>query len=208
MMPRAFYRRACLLVVLIAVPFLAGSQCAVFFSSGGGSDNRDKDDEVIVVASGTFGTTPVAGIDYVSGSVSGVTGSDGGFEYEQGQPVQFSIGDIALGRAVAGKALITPAELVATGAMDTTAAINIERLLASLDAEPGDAAITVAPSARAKAVKTDSGVAAAIEYLDFADEDAFVNAASQLVTVLTADYGFTGMLVDAGTAQRALGSSN
>ena len=208
MMPRAFYRRACLLVVLIAVPFLAGSQCAVFFSSGGGSDDRDKDDEVIVVASGTFGTTPVAGIDYVSGSVSGVTGSDGGFEYEQGQPVQFSIGDIALGRAVAGKALITPAELVATGAMDTTAAINIERLLASLDAEPGDAAITVAPSARAKAVKTDSGVAAAIEYLDFADEDAFVNAASQLVTVLTADYGFTGVLVDAGTAQRALGSSN
>ena len=208
MMPRAFYRRACLLVVLIAVPFLAGSQCAVFFSSGGGSDDRDKDDEVIVVASGTFGTTPVAGIDYVSGSVSGVTGSDGGFEYEQGQPVQFSIGDIALGRAVAGKALITPAELVATGAMDTTAAINIERLLASLDAEPGDAAITVAPSARAKAVKSDSGVAAAIEYLDFADEDAFVNAASQLVTVLTADYGFTGMLVDAGTAQRALGSSN
>lgn len=208
MMPRAFYRRACLLVVLIAVPFLAGSQCAVFFSSGGGSDDRDKDDEVIVVASGTFGTTPVAGIDYVSGSVSGVTGSDGGFEYEQGQPVQFSIGDIALGRAVAGKALITPAELVATGAMDTTAAINIERLLASLDAEPGDAAITVAPSARAKAVKSDSGVAAAIEYLDFADEDAFVNAASQLVTVLTADYGFTGVLVDAGTAQRALGSSN
>ncbi len=208
MMPRAFYRRACLLVVLIAVPFLAGSQCAVFFSSGGGSDDRDKDDEVIVVASGTFGTTPVAGIDYVSGSVSGVTGSDGGFEYEQGQTVQFSIGDIALGRAVAGKALITPAELVATGAMDTTAAINIERLLASLDAEPGDAAITVAPSARAKAVKSDSGVAAAIEYLDFADEDAFVNAASQLVTVLTADYGFTGMLVDAGTAQRALGSSN
>ncbi len=208
MMPRAFYRRACLLVVLIAVPFLAGSQCAVFFSSGGGSDDRDKDDEVIVVASGTFGTTPVAGIDYVSGSVSGVTGSDGGFEYEQGQPVQFSIGDIALGRAVAGKALITPAELVATGATDTTAAINIERLLASLDAEPGDAAITVAPSARAKAVKSDSGVAAAIEYLDFADEDAFVNAASQLVTVLTADYGFTGVLVDAGTAQRALGSSN
>ena len=208
MMPRAFYRRACLLVVLIAVPFLAGSQCAVFFSSGGGSDDRDKDDEVIVVASGTFGTTPVAGIDYVSGSVSGVTGSDGGFEYEQGQPVQFSIGDIPLGRAVAGKALITPAELVATGAMDTTAAINIERLLASLDAEPGDAAITVAPSARAKAVKSDSGVAAAIEYLDFADEDASVNAASQLVTVLTADYGFTGMLVDAGTAQRALGSSN
>jgi len=208
MMPRAFYRRVCLLLVLIAVPFLAGSQCAVFFSSGGGSDDRDEDDEVIVVASGTFGATPVAGIDYVSGSVSGVTGSDGEFDYEQGQPVQFSIGDIALGRAVAGKALITPAELVATDAMDTPAAINIERLLLSLDAAPGDAAITVAPSARAKAVKSDSGVAAAIEYLDFADDDAFVNAASQLVTVLTADYGFTGVLVDAETARRAMESSN
>lgn len=208
MISGVIYRRVSLLLLLCAVPFLAGSQCAVFFSSGGGSDDRDKDDEVIVVASGTFGETPVAGIDYVSGSVSGVTGSDGGFEYEPGQPVEFSIGDIALGRAVAGKALITTAELVADGTVDSPAATNIERLLQSLDAAPGDAAITVAASARAKAVKSDAAVATAIEYLDFSDNDAFANAASQLVTVLTADYGFTGVLVDAETARRGMESAN
>ncbi len=208
MMSGVFYRRVSLLLLLCAVPFLAGSQCAIFFSSGGGSDDRKEDDEVIVVASGIFGETPVAGIDYVSGSVSGVTGSDGAFEYEAGQPVEFSIGDIALGRAVAGKALITPSELVAEGSVDSAAAVNIERLLQSLDATPGDAAITVAASARAKAVKSDAAVATAIEYLDFSDDDAFANVASQLVTVLTADYGFTGVLVDAGTARRSMEGSN
>jgi len=208
MMSGVFYRRVSLLLLLCAVPFLAGSQCAIFFSSGGGSDDRDRDDEVIVVASGIFGETPVAGIDYVSGSVSGVTGSDGAFEYEPGKAVEFAIGDIALGRAVAGKALITPAELVADGTVDGPAAINIERLLQSLDAAPGDAAITVAASARAKADKSDAAVATAIEYLDFSDDDAFANAASQLVTVLTADYGFTGVLVDAETARRSMESSN
>jgi type IV secretory pathway TrbF-like protein len=109
---------------------------------------------------------------------------------------------------LAGKALITPAELVADDTADSPAAINIARLLQSLDAVPGDAAITVAASARAKAVKSDAAVATAIEYLDFSDDEAFASAASQLVAVLTADYGFTGVLVDAETARRGMESAN
>jgi len=207
MIPTIFYRRCSLVLVLIAAPFLAGSQCAFFFSSGGGSDDKDKEEQVVVVATGTFGAPPVAGIDYISGSISGVTGSDGGFQYEPGKAVQFSIGDIALGRAVAGKAVITSADLAADGGIDSPAVVNIERLLQSLDAEPGDAAITIPPGVRAKAVRSNATVASAIEYLDFADDDAFTNAASQLVTVLTGDYPFTGVLVDAQTAQRSLGRS-
>jgi hypothetical protein len=207
MMPKMFYRRVFLVLVLIAMPFLAGSQCAIFFSSGGDDNEEDKEDEVIVVAAGNLGDTPVAGVDYVSGSISGVTGSDGGFQYEPGKTVQFSIGDISLGRAVAGKSVITPVDLVADGAIDTPAVINIERLLQSLDAAPGDAAITIPSSARAKAVRSNATVASAIEYLDFSDDDAFANAASQLVTVLTGDYPFTGVLVDAETAQRSLSKS-
>lgn len=203
-MPKMFSRGHALILMLIATPFLAGSQCAIFFSSGGGSDDKDKDEEVIVVAAGTFGATPVAGVDYVSGSISGVTGSDGGFQYEPGKAVQFSIGDIALGRAVAGKSVVTPADLVADGAVDTPAATNIARLLQSLDAEPGDAGIMIPPKVRAKAVRSNATVSSAIAYLDFSDDDAFANAASQLVTVLTADYPFTGVLVDAETAQQSL----
>ena len=203
-MPSTVARRTpALVLVLLAVPLLAGSQCAFFFSSGTSSGERDKEEQVVVVANGNFGAAPVAGIGYSSGSVSGVTGSNGEFEYEMDQPIQFSIGDIPLGRAVSGKAVITPQDLVPEGAGAPTAAINMDRLLQSLDADRADDAITIPASVRAKAVRSNDSLASAIEYLDFADDAAFANAASQLVTVLTDDYPFTGVLVDAQSAREA-----
>lgn len=209
MISRAIFRRSFLILLLIATPLLAGSQCAFFFSSGSGSDDedKDKDDEIIVVATGQFGTAPVAGADYISGSLSGVTGSNGEFQYEVGEPVQFSIGDIQLGRAVSGKSVITVQDLVADSGTASNAAINMERLLLSIDAEPGDTVITIPAKLRARAVKSNESVSSAITYLDFADDAAFANAASQLVSALTADYPFTGVLVDAETARRSLGRS-
>jgi len=50
-------------------------------------------------------------------------------------------------------------------------------------------------------VSSNNAVAAAIQFLDFDDEVIFVNAASQLVAVLTADYPFTATLVDADSAR-------
>ena len=47
-------------------------------------------------------------------------------------------------------------------------------------------------------------VSSPIEFLDFADEQAFVNAASHLVAVLTATYPFTAVLVDAASAKQHL----
>ncbi len=209
MISRAIFRRSFLILLLIATPLLAGSQCAFFFSSGSGSDDedKDKDDEIIVVATGQFGTAPVAGADYISGSLSGVTGSNGEFQYEVGEPVQFSIGDIQLGRAVSGKSVITVQDLVADSGTASNEAINMERLLLSIDAEPGDTVITIPAKLRARAVKSNESVSSAITYLDFADDAAFANAASQLVSALTADYPFTGVLVDAETARRSLGRS-
>ncbi len=209
MMPNKSYRQAFLILLLLAIPLLVGSQCAVFFSSGSGSDDddRDKDEELIVVATGQFGAAPVSGADYVSGSISGVTGSDGEFQYEVGQPIQFSIGDIPLGRAVSGKNVITVQDLAAGSEAAGTEAVNMERLLQSLDAEPGDNFITIPAQVRAKAVKSNESVTSAITYLDFSDDTAFANAASQLVSVLTGDYPFTGALVDAETARRSLDRS-
>lgn len=209
MMPNQSYRKTLLILLLIAIPMLVGSQCAVFFSSGSGSDDDDKDkeEELIVVATGQFGSAPVSGADYVSGSLSGVTGSNGEFQYEVGEPIQFSIGDIPLGRAVSGKAVITAQDLAAVSETASTAAINIERLLQSLDAVQGDGVITIPAEVRAKAVKSNGTVTSAISYLDFTDDAAFANAASQLVSVLTSDYPFTGVLVDADTARRSLDRS-
>ena len=194
-----------LLLLLPALPFIVASQCVVLFSSGD-SDDDDKDEDKIVVATrtGNFTNAPVQGLSYTSGTVEGVTGPDGEFEYVPGEPVRFALGDLALGSPVPGQALITPMELVPDGDERSAAAINIARLLQSLDATPGDDAITIPATVLTGAVRGNPAVAAAIEYLDFGDETAFVNAASQLLAVLTADYPHTAALVDAETAREQL----
>lgn len=190
-----------LLFLLLITPLLVGSQCAVLFSSGGNDDDKDKDDEIVVVAAnGVFGATPVAGANYTSGTIRGVTGKNGEFEYEPGSPVQFSIGDIALGKAVDGKSLITAADLAADSAADTPAAVNIERLLKSLDADPDEGLITIPAQVRSLAVSSNGSLSASIEFLDFSDDTVFANTASHLVAVLTQDYPFTAVLQDAGMA--------
>jgi hypothetical protein len=185
-------------LLLLLMPFIVGSQCVVLFSSGDGSNDKDEDKEglVVISSSGVFGATPVAGVDYSSGEIRGVTGKNGEFEYELNSPVQFAIGDIALGSPVAGKSLITTADLAA----DTPAAVNIQRLLLSLDADPEDGLITIPEEVRSLALRSNDSVSASIEFLDFSDEPAFINAASQLVAVLTQNYPFTAVLRDADTA--------
>jgi hypothetical protein len=188
-----------LLFLILITPFLVGSQCSVFFNSGGNDNDKDKDDDKIVVitANGVFGATPVEGANYTSGTIRGVTGKNGQFEYEPGSPVQFSIGDIALGEAVEGKPLITAADLVADNAVEPSTAVNIERLLESLDADPEDGLITIPAQVRSLAVSSNESLSASIEFLDFSDDTVFVNTASQLVAVLTQDYPFTAVLQDA-----------
>jgi hypothetical protein len=147
---------------------------------------------------------PMQGVRYESGSISGVTGDLGEFQYETGGTIRFFIGDIALGDAVRGKAVITPIDLVPNGTIDTPAVINIARLLQSLDSIPGDNRITIPAVLRAEAVRSNGVVDSSIQNLDFADETAFVNAATQLISTLTASYPFTAVLVDRQSAREHL----
>ena len=199
-------RNYLLLILLLTAPLLAGGQCSFFFSSGGDDDDDEETGKanVVVVANGTLVDGPVEGVRYESGALEGITGSNGEFRYEVGNTVRFSIGDIALGQPVTGKAVITPLDLVENGTSDTPAVINIARLLQSLDSQPGDGFITIPAEVRAAAVRSNPAVAAAIEFLDFSDEPAFINAASQLVAVLAGDYPFTAVLVDADQARAHL----
>jgi hypothetical protein len=194
-----------LILSLVAIPLLGGSQCAFFFSSGGGSsDSEDKDERaglVVIVSNGNFVDAPVEGVNYESGSLAGITGRNGEFQYEVGNSIRFFIGDINLGWAVKGKSLITPLDLVTDGTTATPAVINIARLLQSLDSDPADEVITIPDAVRAAAVHSNEGLSSAIEFLDFSDDPAFVNAASKLVAVLTRDYPFTAVLIDADTAR-------
>lgn len=194
-----------LLLLLLALPFITASQCIVIFSSGDNDkDDDDKEEEVVVSSQGAFVDAPVEGLAYRSGSLVGITGPGGEFDYLPGEPVQFAIGDIALGEPVVGKAVVGPLDLVPGADIDTPAVINIARLLQSLDARPGDDVITIPAGVLNAAVVDNPQLSAAIEFLDFGDEAAFANSASQLVAVLTADYPFTASLVDAETARAHL----
>jgi hypothetical protein len=198
-------RKYLLVILLLTAPLLAGGQCSFFYSSGDDDDDEETGNAtVVVVASGTLVDAPVEGVRYESGALAGVTGSNGEFRYEVGNTVRFSIGDIALGQPVTGKAVITPLDLVENGTSETPAVINIARLLQSLDSQPGDGIITIPAEVRAAAVRSNPAVAAAIEFMDFSDEPAFINAASQLVAVLAGDYPFTAVLVDADQARAHL----
>lgn len=204
------------MVVVMAVPVLTGGQCVFVASSGNDNsckptadtpcNSQNNTDPIVVVTvdNGQLIDAPVQGVRYESGSVSGVTGDLGEFQYETGGTVRFFIGDIALGEAVKGKAVITPIDLVPNGTIDTPAVVNIARLLQSLDSRPGDNRITIPAALRAEAVRSNGAVDTSLQYLDFSDETAFVNAATQLVSTLTASYPFTAVLVDRQSARKHL----
>ena len=202
-------RKFPIIFALLALLLLTGTECV--FVAKSGSSNTDEDQQssnlVVVIQNGRLIDAPVQGVTYRSGTLAGVTGSEGEFQYQDGERVEFFIGDIALGQPVMGKAVITPLDLVPQGSLDSPAVINMARLLLSLDAVPGDTRITIPAAARAAAVRSGAAVSSAIRFLDFGDDAAFANAAAQLVATLTADYPFTAVLVDAQTARLHLQAS-
>ncbi len=89
----------------------AGLGSAVLFASifgitacGGGGGATDTEQ------TGQFIDSPVEGLRYETATHSGITNSNGDFDYKSGETVTFYIGDFALGSAT-GAARITPFEL-------------------------------------------------------------------------------------------------
>jgi hypothetical protein len=102
-------------------------------------------------ASGVFVDSVVSGLGYTSGSESGVTDATGTFTYEVGQPITFHVGGVVLG-TTAGKATVTPLDLVANSDSSTLAVQNIVRFLMLMDSD-GDSAngITISDALRERA---------------------------------------------------------
>lgn len=195
-----FARRILPVLTLAALPLVVGSQCVAIFSSGGGSsgdDDRERRSQSVPASAGRFADPAVAGLGYASGAIAGTTGERGEFLYEPGQPIRFFVGDIALGPPVAGLPGMSVEDLVRGEALPATAGVNMRRLLGSLDADPSDGTITIPAAVHSAAVLSNAAAAASIEHLDFGDDDTFDSIASQLVALLTADYPFTAVLLDA-----------
>jgi hypothetical protein len=209
-------KRTLVMLVVIAIPALTGGQCVFVASSGNNHacvstidkpcNPKNNTTPVVVVAvdNGRLIDAPVQGVRYISGSIAGITGDLGEFQYEAGGTIRFYIGDIPLGEAVKGKTVITPLDLIPNGTIDTPAVINIARLLQSLDSIPGDEQITIPATLHTEAVRANGKVSASIQYLDFADETSFVNTATQLISTFTASYPFTAVLIDKQSAQEHL----
>lgn len=87
---------------------------------------------------GVFVDSPVAGLSYTTSSdLSGVTDDQGRYEYNEGDTVTFSIGELVLG-TVPAQGVVTPMTVAEALAEDTdldaeTVAVNLLMLLQSLD---------------------------------------------------------------------------
>ncbi len=109
------------------------------------------DDNDPTVQTGKFVDSAVAGIRYRTASQSGNTNSAGEFKYQAGETVTFSIGDIDL-PTVNAAALITPLDLAGSDNPYNETAVNIARLLQSLDSDDNpDNGITIDISAHMSA---------------------------------------------------------
>jgi len=105
------------------------SAMTVVACGGSGSDESS-------VLTGVFVDSPVAGMKYVTPTVSGVTTADGEFNYRAGEAVVFSVGNLALPVVIASDT-VTPLDMTTTDDINDAAVINVARLLQSLD-EDGD----------------------------------------------------------------------
>lgn len=142
---------------------------------GGGGGGSDDGGGTPVTGSqtGVFTDAPVNGLTYVASpsGVTGVTGdngTDGGFRYEPGDTVTFTLGGLTLG-STTGAATVTPADI--SGGNPTVAA-NLLVLLQSLDSDSAEGRIAISLPASTSL----SGLSLTQSTTDFASAAAFTEA--------------------------------
>jgi len=124
--------RNCRLFILLIFPLFFMS-CSSSSDGSGGSDGSDGSGASS--SSGVFVDSPVSGLQYNTGTQSGLTDSNGRFFFQDGETVTFSIGGLVLGSGIA-RPVLTPVEIV-VGAIHANdlKVINLCRLLQSLDVD-------------------------------------------------------------------------
>ena len=161
----------------------------------GGGGGGDDDPEF---KTGVFRDTAVSGLSYVSGDTSGVTASDGGFIYEDGETVTFSIGGVTIGTSD-DQGVVTPVDLVPGATSSTVAVVNIVRFLLMLDSNGNSTGgINISSAVQAAAANWAQ--------VDFNVVDFTTEVATIVADAIAADGG-THTLPDATTAKAHLEST-
>ena len=191
------------LAIAVTVAALAG--CGSDGEDSSNSNNTTSD--AVSTAVGTFIDSPVDGIEYTSGSQTGVTANDGQFTYEIGNTVNFKVGDIDLG-TVGGQSQVTPLTLAGTSDINNTEAVNISRFLQSLDADTSDSNITIPSFVKERITKTDETVGVFVGNVDFSSAN-FDDTMGNILADVTNNSNFSAprTLVDVESAQTHLKSS-
>ncbi len=120
-------------------------------SSGGDSSTTPAS----TTQTGIFLDSPVINIGYKTETLSGVTGSNGEYDYLAGETVTFFIGDLELPSTLA-TGTVTPLDLAGTQDTSNSTVVNIIRLLQTLDKDgnPGNG-ITITNTAKSSATQVD-----------------------------------------------------
>lgn len=128
---------------------IASKLCSVVLSitaltgCGGGSSTT-------ATKTGYFIDSAVEGLEYTSGSTTGLTGADGSFKYEEGKPVTFKIGSMVLGSVTVTNSRVFPVDLVSGATDETHPKVSLmAQILQTLDSD-GDASngITITETTR------------------------------------------------------------
>ncbi|MCU7815779.1 MAG: hypothetical protein KZQ81_11360 [Candidatus Thiodiazotropha sp. (ex Rostrolucina anterorostrata)] len=137
---------------------------------GGGNATPEPDSTNNAVSRGVFIDSPVSGLDYSCGNISGVTAEDGSFDCANGNLITFSLGGVVLGSAPFSP-VISPLDLVTDAGTRTLAVQYIAQFLQMLDSD-GDLANGISIS---NAVRTLSVNWPAIDFSSAQDLSDFIS---------------------------------
>jgi len=118
-------RRHCSLLAVAALNGIPG------VTPGTPTDNNPGQ---LGVLTGRFVDSAVAGLQYATATQSGVTESDGSYDYLAGESVTFSIGDITL-PTIPATEVVTPLSVFSTSVITDIRVMNLARLLQTLDTD-------------------------------------------------------------------------
>ena len=130
-------------IAILAIGSLVGC------GGGGGSSGT-------TTKTGYFIDSAVEGLEYTSGSTTGITGADGSFKYEEGKPVTFKLGNMTLGSVTVTNERVFPVDLVNGAADEQNDNVTlIAQVLQTLDSD-GDPSngITILANTRQSMTQT------------------------------------------------------
>ena len=156
----------------------------VFLTACGGGGDGDGTTPA-VVQTGTFIDSAVENVSYKTETRSGTTNAKGEFSYLNGETVTFSIGSLVLPSVTASQT-ITPVTLAGAISINDQQALNIARLLISLDAD-GDPSngITIPAGAASVATAVDFNVDKATFETNTAVTFLIANSGSVTTTIVS-----------------------